>query len=91
MTLFISLFFIAYFYLLKQPAYPTSMMPLTFLDRLIGFQPTIPLFVDLCFPSPGLAGDATGVIWLCPIHGWHLPCGVAGILRLAHSYACGGH
>lgn len=46
--LFISLFFIAYFYLLKQPAYPTSMMPFTFLDRLIGFQPmALPLYLSL--------------------------------------------
>jgi len=47
-TLFISLFFIAYFYLLKQPAYPTRMMPFTFLDRLIGFQPmALPLYFSL--------------------------------------------
>ena len=47
-TLFISLFFGAYFYLLKSPAYPTTVMPLTRLDLLIGFEPqTMPLYVSL--------------------------------------------
>ena len=47
-TLFISLFFGAYFYLLKGPAYPTTVMPFTLLDRLIGFQPlAMPLYVSL--------------------------------------------
>ena len=38
-TLFIGLFFGAYFYLLKVPAYPTTVMPITLPDRLIAFQP----------------------------------------------------
>jgi membrane-associated phospholipid phosphatase len=47
-TLFISVFFSAYFYLLKGPAYPTMVMPITLLDRLIGFQPmAMPLYVSL--------------------------------------------
>ena len=47
-TLFISLFFGAYFYLLKDPAYPTTVMPITWLDRLIGFQPlALPLYLSL--------------------------------------------
>jgi membrane-associated phospholipid phosphatase len=46
--LFISLFFGAYFYLLKHPAYPTTVMPVTLLDRLIGFQPlALPMYVSL--------------------------------------------
>jgi membrane-associated phospholipid phosphatase len=46
--LFISLFFGAYFYLLKHPAYPTTVMPLTLLDRLISFQPlALPMYVSL--------------------------------------------
>lgn len=46
--LFISLFFGAYFYVLKQPAYPTTLMPITLLDRLIGFQPlALPLYLSL--------------------------------------------
>ena len=46
--LFISLFFGAYFYLLKAPAYPTTVMPITLLDRLIGFQPlTLPMYLSL--------------------------------------------
>jgi membrane-associated phospholipid phosphatase len=47
-TLFIGLFFGAYFYLLKQPAYPITVMPITLLDRLIGFQPlALPLYLSL--------------------------------------------
>ena len=47
-TLFISLFFGAYFYLLKSPAYPTTVMPLTRQDLLNGFEPqTMPLYVSL--------------------------------------------
>ncbi|MHB1590074.1 MAG: phosphatase PAP2 family protein [Sulfuricella sp.] len=47
-TLFISLFFGAYFYLLKDPAYPTTVMPITWLDRLIGFQPlALPMYLSL--------------------------------------------
>ena len=46
--LFIGLFFGAYFYLLKAPAYPTTVMPITLLDRLIGFQPlTLPIYLSL--------------------------------------------
>lgn len=46
--LFISLFFGAYFYLLKVPSYPTTVMPITLLDRLIGFQPlALPMYISL--------------------------------------------
>jgi len=47
-TLFIALFFGAYFYLLKEPAYPTTVMPFTLLDRLIAFQPlAMPIYISL--------------------------------------------
>ena len=47
-TLFIGLFFGAYLYLLKTPVYPTTVMPVTLLDRLIGFQPqALPLYISL--------------------------------------------
>jgi membrane-associated phospholipid phosphatase len=46
--LFIGLFFGTYFYLLKYPAYPTTVMPITMLDRLIGFQPlALPMYLSL--------------------------------------------
>lgn len=46
--LFIGLFFAAYFYLLTNPVYPTTVMPITLLDRLIPFQPaTLPLYLSL--------------------------------------------
>jgi membrane-associated phospholipid phosphatase len=47
-TLFIGLFFGAYLYLLKTPVYPTTVMPVTLLDHLIGFQPqALPLYISL--------------------------------------------
>ncbi len=46
--LFISLFFGAYLYLLKNPVYPATVMPITLLDRLIGFHPlALPLYISL--------------------------------------------
>lgn len=46
--LFIGLFLGAYFYLLKEPAYPTTVMPITWLDGLIGFQPlALPMYISL--------------------------------------------
>ena len=49
-TLFISLFFGAYFYVLKDPAYPPTVMPKTLLDHLIGFQPmALPIYLSLWF------------------------------------------
>jgi membrane-associated phospholipid phosphatase len=47
-TLFISLFFIAYFQVLNHPAYPTTVIPLTYLDELISFQPmALPIYLSL--------------------------------------------
>ena len=47
-TIFISVFFGAYFYLLKHPVYPITVMPITLLDRLIGFQPAaLSLYLSL--------------------------------------------
>ena len=46
--LLIGVFFAAYFYLLNNPAYPITVMPLIGLDRLIGFQPlTLPLYLSI--------------------------------------------
>lgn len=46
--LFIGLFFGAYFYLLKNPAYPITVMPFILLDSLIGFQPrAMALYISL--------------------------------------------
>jgi len=45
---FISLFFGAYFYLLKNPASPVTTMPVTIADRLIGFEPlALPIYLSL--------------------------------------------
>jgi hypothetical protein len=47
-SLFLSVFFVAYFYLLNHPARPVTVMPFTALDRLIGFSPwAVPLYVSL--------------------------------------------
>jgi membrane-associated phospholipid phosphatase len=47
-TVFISVFFGAYFYLLNNPAYSATVMPVTGLDRLIGFEPlALPVYLSL--------------------------------------------
>ena len=47
-TLFIGVFFGVFFYLLKHPAYQITVMPITWPDRLIGFQPqALPLYLSL--------------------------------------------
>jgi membrane-associated phospholipid phosphatase len=47
-TIFISLFFGAYFYLLGNPAYPATVMPFTGVDRLIAFEPlALPVYISL--------------------------------------------
>ena len=49
-TLFIAVFFGAYFYLLKHPAYPITVMSITLLDHAIGFQPlALPVYLSLWF------------------------------------------
>jgi membrane-associated phospholipid phosphatase len=35
---FIAIFFVGYFHVLRHPAYPVTVMPLTALDRALGFQ-----------------------------------------------------
>ena len=46
--LFIGVFFGAYFYLLKYPVYATTVIPVTWLDHLISFQPAaLPLYLSL--------------------------------------------
>ncbi|MGH8278848.1 MAG: phosphatase PAP2 family protein [Gammaproteobacteria bacterium] len=43
-----ALFFVVYFWLLRHPQFPVTIMPLTGLDRLIGFQPwSIGLYASL--------------------------------------------
>lgn len=47
-TLFIGVFFAAYFYVLKNPAYPPTVMPVLWLDRLIAFEPmALPVYLSL--------------------------------------------
>lgn len=45
-SVFVSIFFWAYFFLLKNPAFPVSVMPLTVVDAWVGFSPLalIPYF-----------------------------------------------
>ena len=53
-------FFVAYFYLLRHPAYPVAEMPLTALDRLIPFQPAaMGAYLSLWF----YVGIAPGLMW----------------------------
>lgn len=47
-TAFTSLFFVAYVFLLKHPAFPVTVVPTMALDRLIGFSPiALPLYLSL--------------------------------------------
>lgn len=47
-TVFITLFFNLYFYLLNNPAYPVAVMPLIWLDRLIDVQPlALPVYISM--------------------------------------------
>ena len=43
-----TLFFVLYFWVLNHPLFPVTIMPLTAVDRLIGFQPAaLPLYLSL--------------------------------------------
>jgi membrane-associated phospholipid phosphatase len=58
--LFIAVFFGAYIYLLKNPVYPITVMPMTWLDRWVPFQPWtmsfyVSLWVYVSLPSALLA------------------------------------
>ena len=45
---FILTFFMAYFYLLNNPAFPVTIMPVTVVDRLVGFEPwALPFYLSL--------------------------------------------
>ncbi|HEY8996201.1 MAG TPA: phosphatase PAP2 family protein [Lacunisphaera sp.] len=47
-TLGMTAFFVAYFWVLRHPAGPVTVMPVTIIDRLIGFQPiALPLYLSL--------------------------------------------
>jgi membrane-associated phospholipid phosphatase len=49
-TLGMTAFFVAYFWLLAHPLHPPALMPLTAIDRLVGFQPVmLPLYLSLWF------------------------------------------
>ena len=49
-TLGMTLFFFAYFWVLDHPLFAVTVMPLTVVDRLIGFQPAaLPLYLSLWF------------------------------------------
>ncbi len=50
MTLGMTLFFIAYFCVLRHPLFPVTTMPITAVDRLISFRPeAVPLYLSLWF------------------------------------------
>ena len=49
-TLGMTAFFVVYFQLLRHPLYPPTIVPLTAVDRLIGFRPeALPLYLSLWF------------------------------------------
>jgi membrane-associated phospholipid phosphatase len=48
MTLVMTLFFIAYFWVLNHPLFPVTIMPHTAVDRMIAFRPeALPLYLSL--------------------------------------------
>jgi membrane-associated phospholipid phosphatase len=50
MTLIMTLFFAAYFWVLKHPLFPVTTMPHTAVDRLIAFRPeALPIYLSLWF------------------------------------------
>jgi len=49
-SLGMTLFFLVYFWVLKHPLAPVTIMPPTIVDRLVGFQPhALPLYLSLWF------------------------------------------
>lgn len=80
-TAFVWIFFIGYFWVLRHPAQPPMLMPLTALDRLIPFQPaalwpylTLWLYVGL---APGLAQSFKHLV----VHGlWASALCVSGLV-----------
>jgi membrane-associated phospholipid phosphatase len=47
-TLGMTVFFVIYFWLLNHPLFPITLVPLTAIDRLVGFQPeALPLYLSL--------------------------------------------
>ena len=49
-TICMTVFFVVYFWVLRHPLRPVTTMPLTAVDRLIGFQPrALPLYLSLWF------------------------------------------
>jgi membrane-associated phospholipid phosphatase len=79
-SLAMTAFFVVYFWLLRHPLFPVTLMPLTAVDRLLGFWPgALPLYLSLWFyvslapallmdrrelTSYGLAGLGLGAIGL---------------------------
>lgn len=48
MTLGLTAFFVAYFWLLQHPRHPVTIVPLTAVDQLVGFRPeALPLYLSL--------------------------------------------
>jgi membrane-associated phospholipid phosphatase len=72
-TFLTGLFFIAYFYVQRHPAYTPTVLPLTALDQMIAFQPqALPVYVSLWIyigVGPGLqrtsAELAVYALWMC--------------------------
>jgi membrane-associated phospholipid phosphatase len=78
LTVFLTIFFIFYLWLLKNPAFPVTVMPLTALDRAIPFQPEalllyVSLWLYVGFPAflfdtrKGLIGYGIAACALCVV------------------------
>ena len=56
LSAFLTIFFIAYFHLLRHPAFPVSVMPTIWLDQMIPFEPLavliyVSLWIYVAFPA----------------------------------------
>jgi membrane-associated phospholipid phosphatase len=78
LSVFLTIFFIIYLWLLKNPSFPVTLMPLTFVDRAIPFQPAmlilyVSLWIYVGLPSllfgsrKGLVGYGFAACALCLI------------------------
>lgn len=65
-TAFMTIFFVGYFHLLRNPAFPMMQMPLTAVDRMVGFTPAALLaYVSLWFYvgiPPGLLSSVRELV-----------------------------
>jgi membrane-associated phospholipid phosphatase len=80
-TLWTTVFFIGYFHLLRHPAYPITVMPLTWLDALVPFQPTMLVPYLSLWLYIGVAPGLQRGFWQLLVYGlWMTALLLAGLM-----------